>query len=422
MKKYFLFFWFFLNYAFGFSQYNSSHFNFDRDLEISNSFPIVYDLRNTNRISPVKTQPGGGCWASAAMGSVESVWRTFGYGDFELSIINLKLQNGFVPERSTNGNHYMATSYFSRRSGPLLKNPETDSLYFDNPVTPAYITDARYLPDDQGLIKQTIMDYGAVYSMMYYKKNYLDTLLNTYIYSEGEKINHAVNLIGWNDTMQTSTGRGVWIAQNSLGPSFGDNGFFYISYEDDNILHRNAIWPGWIPYESNSRIYYYDTLGSFESYGFLDSICCGLVKYTAESNLYIKKAGSFVNHPNTLIYTEIFSEFNDSTKVLSGKLAEIEEHYCKYAGYYTFDLDDSVYVKKGNNFYVLMRYISPADTLPMPIETYINGYSDPHITSGKCWVNPNYEKWPETWYECGKGSKWQSLKFDLCIKVYCVME
>jgi len=68
----------------------------------------------------------------------------------------------------------------------------------------------------------------------------------------------------------------------------------------------------------------------------------------------------------------------------------------------------------------MMQYITPNDTLPLPVEKYIKGYSDPHVTDGKCWVNPNFDKWPNTWYKCGPTSKWKVLNFDLCIKAYCI--
>lgn len=394
----------------------------DNEEFVGKDLPVMFDLRNTERLSPVKAQPNGGCWASAAMGSVESIWRSSGFGNFELSDINLKLFHGFVPERSTNGNHYMATSYFARGSGPLVKNPDTDSLFQLTPEIAAYITDARYLPDEPDLIKQTIIDIGSVYSMMYFKKNDLDTLTNIYYCNKLNTINHAVNLVGWNDTLVTENGRGVWIALNSLGGQFGDEGFFYIPYTDNNILQYNAIWNKWIPYDSNSKIYYYDTLGSYSSYGFGDTICYGLVKYTAESNLQITKVGSFVNSEKTKIYTEIYSDFDEKTKILSGELGRIEVHHCKYAGYYTLDLETPVRLEKGTDFYILMRYCTPDDTLPLPVETYIKGYSNPHLTAKKCWVNPDYDKWPETWYECGSESKWKALNFDLCIKAYCIKE
>ncbi len=380
--------------------------------------PVTFTLQGTGRLGPVKTQPDGGCWSSAALGSVESVWRTFGFGEYILSDINLKLCNGFDPSRSTYGNHYMATAYFTRGSGPIMKNPETDSLCEQNPVKPGYITDARFLPDDPGLIKQTIVETGAVYSMLYFRKELLDTLTNIYYCPKKKDINHAIDLVGWNDTLKTESGKGVWIAQNSLGISFGDKGYFYIPYSDPNILKYNAIWPKWISYDPEAEIYYYDTLGSYRSYGFHDSVCYGLVKFTARDSLFITKIGTSVNEPNTKIFTEIYHQFDTVTMQLSEKLAVIGEATCKFAGYYTFDLNEKVRVKKDEDFYILTRYITPNDTMPIPIETFIRGYSDPKLASHKCWINPDYNKWPEAWYECGADSKFKFLNFNLCIKAY----
>jgi hypothetical protein len=422
MKIAYISFFIFITALGGFAQerkLNKSIPDFDSLIIIPKKIPEYYDLRNTGRLGEVKTQPNGGCWASAAIGSVESVKRTFGYGNEVLSDINLKLFNGFVSERSSNGNHYMATAYFTRRSGPLVKNPDTDSVHFLSPVIDHYIAQARYLPNDPDLIKRTIIEFGAVYSMMYFRKKDIDTITNLY-YTRTKKINHAALLAGWNDKMKTETGTGAWIAQNSLGKDFGDNGFFYIPYQDPNILEFNAIWPDWIPYENGSQIYYYDTLGSFHSYGFRDTICYGLVKFTADNNLTITKVATHINYAGTKIYTEIYDQFDTATKVLSGLLVRTDNIECKFAGYYTIDLKIPVQVKKRDDFYVMMRYVTPFDTLPLPVETYIKGYSEPHITAQKCWINPDYQKWPTTWYECGTESKFAALKFDLCIRVYCL--
>lgn len=62
---------------------------------VDDSFLIEYDLRGTGRLSPVKAQPSGGCWASASMGAIESVWRTYSFGKYTLSDKNLQLYNGF---------------------------------------------------------------------------------------------------------------------------------------------------------------------------------------------------------------------------------------------------------------------------------------------------------------------------------------
>ena len=392
--------------------------DFDK-MVVGDSFPIKYDLRDYGRLSPVKSQPSGGCWASASMGAIESVWRTYAYGNHTLSDKNLQLYNGFDSLRKSNGNHYMATAYFTRGSGPLLKNKESDSISFHGQKTAAYVTDARYLPNDPALVKQTIMDYGAVYSMLYYKIDFLDTVTFTY-YTEVEKINHVVNLVGWNDTLQTQAGKGAWIAQNSKGKKFGDQGFFYISYNDKNILKHNAIWPKWVPYDPASSIYYYDTLGATIPFGYHDTICCGLVKYTAKEDLFIEKVGTSITTSGTKVTTKIYGKFNVSSKRLSNQMAFIEENECGMAGYYSFDLKDPVYIEEGGDFYIMMQYVTPIDSFPMPTEKFLENYANPHISTGKCWVNANVNRWPNAWNECGADVEHETLRFDLCIKAYCV--
>jgi len=279
-------------FCFGQEQYPSK-VDFDDNLFDQENLPVVFDLREYNRLGSVKVQAAGGCWASAAMGSVESVRISAGLSDDVLSDINLKLFHGFEPERNTSGNHYMATAYFSRGNGPILKQPETDTLNPTHPEIYSYISDARYLPNDPELIKQVIMDYGAVYSMLFFRPEILDTITNIF-YTDKKNINHAVILIGWNDTLGTDKGKGVWIAQNSLGLKSGEDGFFYIPYQDPNILTVNAIWPKWMDNNPNAKIYYYDTLGSFNSYGFRNSICYGLVKYEADENVQLTNIGTSI--------------------------------------------------------------------------------------------------------------------------------
>lgn len=378
--------------------------------------PICFDLRNYNRTSPVRIQPDGGCWASAAMSTVESAWLTADYKDVNLSSVNLKLFHGFVDERSANGNHYMSNAYFTRWSGPIKSSPELDSIR--QPYPESAIIEARYLPEDPDLIKSVIIKTGGTFSMMYFNQSKFDTANNTYCSIQNE-INHAVMLIGWNDTLVVNNKAGAWLAQNSLGEKFGDQGFFWISYQDENILKYNAVWNGWMDYNSQSSIYYYDTLGSFYSYGFRDTICYGLVKYTAIESLKIEAIGTSINFPDSKVEAWIFKEFDDSLKILSEPVGKTNPMNCDYLGYYTLSNQDYTEFKKGEDFYIMMKYVTPNDTLPLPVETIIDGYSKPLLTSGKCWINPDYGKWPTTWYECGAVSPFPTLKFNLCIKAYC---
>ena len=383
--------------------------------------PQYFSLRNSGFLSPVRSQPTGGCWASSALISIESAWRKSGEGDFLLSDKNLQLFHGFSQNRNTYGNHYMVTAYLSRWSGPVLYSPFADSMPASPEDLPIHITEARYLANNPPIIKEALMNLGPVYSMMYFRKSGLDTL-NAIYYAPQSKINHAVALVGWNDTLKTREGQGAWIAQNSLGVDFADSGFFYIPYQDKNILEYNAVWPKWERNLNHSKLYYYDTLGSFDSYGFGDSVCFGLVKFTCEKTGKLTRVASFINKPNSTIQFSVFEKFDENKHVLSGEIGQTARSDLRDAGYYTLDLNQEVALNAGQDFYVMARYCTPADTLPLPVESYIRDYADPHIQSGKCWINPDYDKWPTSWYACGKDVEYSFLNFDLNIRAIVMEE
>jgi len=109
--------------------------------------------------------------------------------------------------------------------------------------------------------------------------------------------------------------------------------------------------------------------------------------------------------------------FNKDNKELGGNVYSGSAKFCRFAGYYSYDLKTPLELKKDEKFYIVVTYINSMDK-PLPIEQYIKDYSSPHITSGKCWINPNPEKWPISWYEVGINSNYDFLSFDLCIRAY----
>jgi C1A family cysteine protease len=385
------------------------------------ALPVTFDLREKGRLSPVRTQPAGGCWASAAVSAVESLMKTEGADDVRLSDRHMQLFHGFDPVRNSNGNHHMATAYFSRGQGPVVSDPKTDTLFSLNPPLPFFLREAWYLPNDPHLIKQMILRMGSVYSLMHFRKEQHDTVSNIY-YAHREGINHVVTLIGWNDTLQTRVGKGVWIAQNSLGTRFGDQGFFYVPFQDKNILNLNAIWPEWIPFDPKAKILYYDTLGSYHSYGLGDSVCSGMAKFTAHKSGKLTAVATFVNKPGTRVRAWVYSDFDTSTNQLSGLLATTRERVLTYAGYYTIDLDKGIKFLPQDDFYIVMKYTTPGDTLPLPVETYIADYAEPILSQGKNWINPNFEGLPDAWQETGLNAKLKSQKFNLCIRGFFISE
>lgn len=386
-------------------------------------FPVVFDMRDTPWLTSVKSQSPGGCWAYSVMGTVESRLLMLGLGTYDLSDNNLKFCHKYLPGRSTNGNHWMATSYFARRSGPFLESQDphpggtTGPDNCPNDLTPLYyIPQSRYTPPlDQAFTKLTVMDFGPVWTLMYYNATFFNTTTNTYYYGGTNAVNHAGVIVGWNDTLQTAGGTGAWIVKNTYGPNWGDAGYYYVSYNDTQFLKYNGYWPDVMEHETDVHLYQYDEIGGYWGVGFGNEAGYGLVKFEgAEGMTEITKIGTFVLYAGSGIEIKIFGEFDGQ---LSELMFQMDEVICDLPGYYTFDLDSTIFIPENKTFYIQVKYDSknPDNQWPIAVEDTIATYSKPHIETGKFWVAPNPDIWPTAWYQAGHGT---SLKYDLCIKAY----
>lgn len=391
---------------------------FDTLINDFDNIPGAFDLRNTGRLGKIKKQPARGCWAAASVSSLESVVRSSGYGRPDFSEKNLYLFHGFDSTRTGYGNHYMATAYFTRGGGPCLKGSRCDTLKCSKADVPFLVTEAIYLPGDPVIIKRSLMHCGAVYTMMNYTESIFDDSTHIYCYPLNKKINHVVNITGWDDNFDVPGGKGAWIIQNSRGVEYADSGFFHLCYRDASILEYNALWTEWMDNDNNVEILYYDTCGSYDSYGFKDTVACGLVKFTPDQDLDIIMLGFFLNNPQTEVTAKIYTRFDTATRTLDGLAFSSERYKFNYPGYYNIKLNKALAMKGSEDFFVEMRFISPGVEKPLPVEVFIKDYCDPHITNATCWVNPDSDRWPDAWYECGRNSRWPYLNFDICIRVY----
>jgi C1A family cysteine protease len=387
-----------------------------------NTLPAVYDMRLNGRMTSVKFQTGNGCWDFASMGSLESRWKTMGLGTFDLGEHDLQQCHGFHPSRSTWGNHYMSSAYYLRRSGPISQAADTSLLCPTQAEPVAYVTDVRYYPRNINMVKQALMDYGGMYTMMYWTAASYNPTTYKYFYNGIRRVNHAVIIAGWNDTMSTAGGTGAWIIKNSWGTSWGDNGYFYISYNDSSILDYNAIWPARIDYNKRSHIYTYDSLGWIENYGYNDGNAdYGLIRFVAPRNHKITKVGTYTVGANSSLKFQFYKNFSSNS--LSNLLSETSVKNCSLPGYYTYDLDSSFNVLKGDTFYVKIMYDVPGYGYPVPIEDTLwylennvwkNDYSQPTIETNKCWMSGTGNN--GSWFALGKNNP--PYYIDLCVKVY----
>lgn len=405
--------------------------------------PEAYDLRTIEGgkfISPVKNQGSEGtCWAFAAYGAVESFWLKQGKGQFDFSERHMATCHGFDLSVEDGGSAEMAAAYLARLSGavaeanvPYTYPLETECVGWVKSA--GYVTEARFLPGNKtassdlallsqvldgkqaynrALVKQTIIEDGGLYINMYADyERFFNPSDNSYFYCGTNVINHAVLLVGWDDNkLVTGNGiikpktKGAWICRNSWGKGWGEQGFFYISYEDSRALRTIAYFPSAIDYDEHLSVFQYDDRGFESTYGFDNNEACGLVKFTTQYSTQLSSVGLNIVAENEAVSIEVYDEFNG--KQLSG-LIGVAEGVASFPGFYTFGLSDGIIIPPHTDFFVKVSYQSTDTNKPLAIENSQTAF----VETNKCWIK-NVENDP--WVGIGEGTQY---RFDLCIKAY----
>jgi C1A family cysteine protease len=385
--------------------------------------PSSYDLRDYNWVSKVKNKyQCGCCWTFATMASIESHWMKLGLGEFDLSEQNLRTCNGFYTGSTgacTGGNIQKSIAYLSRGNGPIS---ESDAPYSPNPsdactnATPVALSpEGVILPEDNDAIKEAIIEHGALFSGMYYDDAYFNSATNSYYYSGSLDPNHAITIVGWDDDLNLNGRKGYWIVKNDFGQYWGENGFFYVSYADNVMTFETGYFPVRYSYDNADKIYYHDTLGYTAKIGYAMEEAYAMAKFTSQSYRPITRIGTYMNTFGGSVEGWVYQYFDGSS--LSGQLAYIPKVTFDNTGFFLFDLESPLAIEKGRDFYVKIKYTTPGEDYPIPVEGEVAQYSYPHISSNKCWISHN----GSGWLALGKQSSDETNHYDVCIKAYTTL-
>ncbi|MFQ6724184.1 MAG: C1 family peptidase, partial [Clostridia bacterium] len=248
--------------------------------------PSKYDLRNHIDIGVENQHTLGICYAFASLTSLET-YLALNYNEYydfsELHFATaLHVNDDYyssVNDALTQGGNFAFFSLYTQKQNSLVLENEmsmTDYMNWsgdkssrlltkfknltnnhyqiarvnDTITYPQYIGNkSQYssgeLTNFRNKIKNHIMNYGALAGTIHSSSGLTHSTINYKITDNSliitpdkinKSLNHSISIVGWDDNY-TANGEwadspGAYICLNSWGTSFGDNGYFYVSYND----------------------------------------------------------------------------------------------------------------------------------------------------------------------------------------------
>jgi C1A family cysteine protease len=339
------------------------------------TFPEKYDLRKLGRVSHVGQQlHHGTCWIFAATGSLESALlpgtrldlSENHMADFQGSRLRFE---GRAPST-------ISTAYVARWEGPVL---ERDDPYphpgASREGLPAvrHVQEVLFLPPHSSplannAIKWAVMKHGAVDATMAYEHYDFNAATSAY-YSRGSDLDHHVCIVGWNDAypagrfLRRPPGPGAFLIKNSWGTSYGQGGYFWISYYDRSLGTTLTVFNGVEGAANHDAIYQHDALGWSKSIGYQSTTAWFAARYTSGGDGSVTAASFYTVKPGATYEVRVAASLADVAAAPVAGAGTLPVR-----GYHTVDLTTPVAVTDGADFVVAVRLTTPGSRTPIPVE------------------------------------------------------
>ncbi|MCK9574412.1 MAG: C1 family peptidase [Clostridia bacterium] len=367
-----------------------------------------YDPRTLSKVSPIKNQgSNGSCWAFAATALLEQYYiytegTTYDFSEqdmrFQMSnttTVRAKGEGYYLEYPAGGGTIERASAYLTNRLGPVsgvdvpytLGNDEDDWANANGSFDPLLnVTDMElieYTEDfDISIIKQNIATYGGVLTSIWGGdsgfmgsafEEYYNDLTCAFYYNGTASLNHDVLIVGWDDTFSKTnfkfgtqpSSNGAWLIKNSWGTSFGDDGFFWVSYEDHGITNSDentlaVITKTNIP-KNNSILLSHDYLGNILSYIFTGYTSINI------SNVFEINDLTYNKITDVMFYVGTPSNYEISiVKTLDGRPRTgtvVASGSADNTGYVTVALDDPYRITTTGSYAIMIKYSGATDNI-----------------------------------------------------------
>ena len=424
----------------------------------STALPSRYDGREQGYMTPVKNQGSyGTCWCFGTIVPLEAYMIKHGILDnttgrpattsIDLSESQLAWFNytaaydrlGMLTGDSSNpsanylnqgGTSVMTTYTLMRGVGPASESvsalrygvaPKSGlaSQYAYN-YNVANVTDVKWIPGSNlEAVKRAIMEYGAGSISYFQAGDYINTTTFAFYSDAFDHANHLVAVVGWDDNYSRDNfvsahkpaHNGAWILKNSWGPAFGDQGYFYLSYEDTVVYNEDFFFYQVENLDTATKCYQYDGTSNNVSYQAMGNQSQVANVFTARETELLQAVALATMDEDTTYTLSIYRNPTSSSDPTSGTLAYTQTGFLAFGGYRRILLDSPVALGAGNRFSVVFTLNTPASAddgkyIHIPYDASATETEEPYVDNPCTWVHVNhgdtsfYREANGAWQDC----------------------
>lgn len=261
-----------------------------------------------------------------------------------------------------------------------ITNGINSSYAYSNAV--AHMQDAYWISmKDPVSVKESIKKYGSAAVTIGYNDAYMNYTTDSFYNYASQSSNHMISIIGWDDNYDKNkftvkpVANGAWLCKNSWGTYWGNNGYFYVSYEDKSILESNACFYSYESASNYEKNYMYDggLLPGYDEYTGTNTCGVGNI-FTAKGEESLE-AVSFFTFQVPIQYEISVYKNVGSNGPADGTLVLTQTGQEQYAGYHTIELNTPLSLTAGEKFSVVIKLTSLESSIKVPVDYgYQNSY------------------------------------------------